>query len=230
MTGRVRTSILAGCLSVASLIPGCASEATAPSTAASPPEAAESAASDSPEPSIEAGGTRPMESGTLEAGVRYVSEGLGLSVQPVEDDWYALPLEAGEFELTRERIAVWFTRPLSIRPDGTAQSSVEPPTDAVAFVAAVESHPAVTVTNTEPFEVEGFTGLLVDIESDGMSAGSAMLTTQDGDAFGFPDGEGRLLLLTDDSGLVMISVEGGESRDAAWSIAGPILETLESAP
>ena len=229
MTGRVRTSILAGCLSVASLIPGCASQATAPSATASPSEAPESAASDSPEPSIEAGGARPIKSGTLEAGVRYVSEGLGLSVQPV-DDWYALPLEAGEFELTRERIAVWFTRPLSIRPDGTAQSSVEPPTDAVAFVAAVESHPAVTVTNTEPFEVEGFTGLRVDIESDGMSAGTAMVTTQDGDAFGFPDGEGRLLLLTDDSGLVMISIEGGESRDAAWSIAGPILEILESAP
>jgi hypothetical protein len=152
-----------------------------------------------------------LEGGDLAAGVVHYSEALGVSVQPTEDDWFALMAGDTDFELTRERIAVWFVRPASIRPDGTAASTQDAPTDPAAFAEALD-------------------GLLVDFESSGMTEASAMLVTSDGAAFGFPDGEGRVVLVTTEAGLVMVSIEGGASRDAAWEIVEPLLITMDAAP
>jgi hypothetical protein len=171
-----------------------------------------------------------LEGGDLAAGVVHYSEALGVSVQPTEDDWFALMAGETDFELTRERIAVWFVRPASIRSDGTAASTQEAPTDPAAFAEALDEHPAVSIAGTEPFGAGALDGLLVDIESSGMTEASAALLTSDGAAFGFPDGEGRVVLVTTEAGLVMVSIEGGASRDAAWEIVEPLLITMDAAP
>lgn len=224
--------LLAAWACAALLLAGCSTGTATPAgVESSEPSASQAPASVAPEPSESAaGGTRAIEGGTLQPGVRYVAEALGLTVQPAEDDWYSQVIEEGQFMLSRERIAVWFVIPLSIRPDGAAASTEPAPTDPAAFAEAIDGHPAVTVMSSEPFTADGLEGLLVDLESQGMSEGSALLLTKDGAAYGFPDGEGRILLLPHGDELVMISPEGGESRDAAWEVASPLLETLASAP
>jgi hypothetical protein len=210
--------VLCGC---ASTVTPTTSAVVSPTAGPQSPDATSSAA---------AAGPLALEGGDLAAGVVHYSDALGLSVQPTEDDWFALMAGDTDFELTRERIAVWFVQPASIRPDGTAASTEDAPTDPAAFADALEGHPAVSVVGTEPFSAGALDGLLVDFESSGMTEGSAMLVTSDGAAFGVPDGEGRVVLLTTGAGLVMISIEGGASRDAAWEIVEPLLITMDAAP
>ena len=118
---------------------------------------------------------------------------------------------------------MWFVELTSVRPTGSASSTTPVPDDPEELAAVLANHPNICNVRTQPLEIGELDAIVVDFESYGMSELTAFALTEGGAAYGFPDGEGRLLLLSNETSAVMISVEGGQNRDAAWSIAGPLV-------
>ena len=185
-----------------------------------PPTAVESAGG---------GATQELDPGGLEAGTRYVIESLGISIQPDVDGWFAVPQQGGDAAIAREGVTVYLLAPDTVlAADGT---QVPAPSDPQALVDAVNATDIVAVAASEPFEVNGISGISAELEASGGSAAAPLLTTGSGE-WGLVDGEFQWIVIEVDGRPIVISVEQPDDPDidAAWAIAGPLVESLEPAP
>ena len=204
------------------------------STADAPPESqtqSEAAASVPPTAveSADSGGTQELDAGGLEAGTRYVIESLGISIRPDVDGWFAVLPQGGDAGLAREGVTVYILAPDTVlAPDGT---QIPAPADPQSLVDAVDGTPIVDIVGSEAFEANGIAGISAELEASGGSAAAPLLTTGSGE-WGLVDGEFQWIVIEVNGRPIVLSVEQPDDPDidAAWAIAGPLVESLEPAP
>lgn len=175
------------------------------------------------------GGTQPLKPGSLAAGTRYVFEGFGLSLQPDVDGWLAIMPAGGDARIGREGVTVYFMAPTSIlAPEGGPP--VEAPSDPAALLDAIHATPIATVVDRETFKADGLTGLSATLTASGGSAEKPLLTTKSGE-YGLVNGKGQWIVLEIDGRPIVLSIERPDAPDidAAWEIAGPLVESLQAA-
>jgi hypothetical protein len=175
------------------------------------------------------GGTQPLKPGSLAAGTRYVFQGFGLSLQPDVDGWLAIMPAGGDAKIGREGVTVYFMAPTSIlAPEGGPP--VEAPSDPAALLDAIDATPIVTVVDREPFEADGLTGLSATLSASGGGPEKPLLTTNSGE-YGLVNGKGQWIVLEIDGRPIVLSIERPDAPDidAAWDIAGPLVESLQAA-
>jgi hypothetical protein len=191
----------------------------ASAVAASPSSAATTA---SPDP----GGMQELDPGGLEAGTRYVMESLGVSVQPDVDGWFAVLPQGGDVAMSREDVTVYFLAPDTVLdPDG---SQLAAPADPRALVDAMDATSIITVTASEPFTANALSGLSAEVNGSG---GHVELLTTGSRSYGLADGQFQLIAIELDGRAVLVSIERSDEPDieAAWEIAGPLVESLDVA-
>jgi hypothetical protein len=175
------------------------------------------------------GVTQPLKPGSLAAGTRYVFEGFGLSLQPDVEGWLAIMPAGGDARIGRGGVTVYFMAPTSIlAPEGGPP--VAAPSDPSALLDAIHATPIVTVVDREPFEADGLTGLSATLSASGGSAEKPLLTTKSGE-YGLINGKGQWIVLEIDGRPIVLSIERPDAPDidAAWEIAGPLVESLQAA-
>jgi hypothetical protein len=175
------------------------------------------------------GGTQELDAGGLEAGTRYVIESLGISIRPDVDGWFALLPQGGDAGLAREGVSVYILAPNTVlAPDGTQTPA---PADPQSLVDAVDATAIVDILGSEAFEANGISGISAELEASGGSAAAPLLTTGSGE-WGLVDGEFQWIVIEVDGRPIVLSVEQPDDPDidAAWAIAGPLVESLEPAP
>lgn len=175
------------------------------------------------------GGTQPLKPGSLAAGTRYVFEGFGLSLQPDVDGWLAIMPAGGDARIGRGGVTVYFMAPTSILAPESGPP-VAAPSDPSALLDAIHATPIVTVVDREPFEADGLTGLSATLSASGGSAEKPLLTTKSGE-YGLINGKGQWIVLEIDGRPIVLSIERPDAPDidAAWEIAGPLVESLQAA-
>jgi hypothetical protein len=206
---------------------GC-STADAPRASASQSEPAESVEATAVE-SADGGGTQVLDPGGLEAGTRYMIESLGISIQPDVDGWFAVLPQGGDAALAREGVTVYLLAPDTVlAQDGT---QIPAPADPQALVDAVDATAIVDISASEPFEANGISGISAELEASGGSAAAPLLTTGSGE-WGLVDGEFQWIVIEIDGTPIVLSLERSDDPDidAAWAVAGPLVESLERAP
>ena len=206
---------------------GC-STAVSPLESQTQPEPAASVPATAVE-SAGSGGTQELDAGGLEAGTRYVIENLGISIRPDVAGWFAVLPQGGDAGLAREGVTVYLLAPDTIlAPDGT---QIPAPVDPQALVDAVDATAIVDISASEPFEANGISGISAELEASGGSAAAPLLTTGSGE-WGLADGEFQWIVIEIDGRPIVISVEQPDDPDidAAWAIAGLLVESLEPAP
>ena len=175
------------------------------------------------------GGTQELDAGGLEGGTRYVIESLGISIRPDVDGWFAVLPQGGDAGLAREGVSVYILAPDTVlAPDGT---QIPAPADPQSLVDAVDATAIVEILASEPFEANGISGISAELEASGGSAAAPLLTTGSGE-WGLVDGEFQWIVIEVDGRPIVLSVEQPDDPDidAAWAIAGPLVESLEPAP
>lgn len=178
----------------------------------------------SPEPA----GTQSLDPGGLQAGTRYVMEGLGISVQPDAEGWFAVLPQGGDVAISREDVTVYFLAPDTVlAPDGT---QVAAPADPQALLDAIDATAITMVTASEPFAANGLSGLSAELEASGGSEAAPLMTTGSGE-YGLVDGQFQWIVLELDGRALVVSIERSDEPDidAAWDIAGPLVESLDVA-
>lgn len=179
--------------------------------------------------SASGGGTRALDPGGLAAGTRYVIENLGISIRPDVDGWFAVLPQGGDAGIAREGVTVYLLAPDTVlAPDGT---QIPAPADPQALVDAVDATDIVDISASEPFVASGVSGISAELEASGGSAAAPLLTTGSGE-WGLVDGEFQWIVIEVDGRPIVLSVEQSDDPDidAAWAIAGPLVESLELAP
>ena len=203
---------------------GCAAAAPSPDSAddASSPTASVGS-------TVGDGGTQVLDPGGLEAGTRYVIESLGVSIEPDVDGWFAVIPQGGDVALSRGDVTVYFLAPATVLAPGGAR--VDAPADPQELLDAVDASGIVNVLTTEPFEANAISGLSAELDASGGSADLALLTTGSGET-GLVDGQSQWIVIERDGAAVVVSVERPDAPDidAAWEIAGPLVESLDAAP
>jgi hypothetical protein len=190
------------------------------SVEASSSAAARTAASPGP------GGTQQLDPGGLEAGTRYVIDSLGVSVQPDVDGWFAVLPQGGDAAMSREDVTVYFLLPDTVLdPDGM---QVAAPADPQALVDAMDATSIITVTASEPFTANAISGLSAEVTGSG---GHVSLLTTGSRSYGLADGQFQLIAIELDGQALVVSIERSDEPDieAAWEIAGPLVESLDVA-
>lgn len=173
--------------------------------------------------------TQELDAGGLEAGTRYAIESLGISIQPDVDGWFAVLPQGGDAGLAREGVTVYFLAPDTVlAPDGT---QIPAPADPQALVDAVDATAIVDILASEAFEANGISGISAELEASGGSAAAPLLTTGSGE-WGLVDGEFQWIVIEVGGMPIVLSIEQSDDPDidAAWTIAGPLVESLEAAP
>jgi len=209
-------------IAAALLVAGCTPITTSPTPGASADASASAGQS-------EVAGVQPIAPGRLEAGVRYTIATLGLSVQPDVDGWLALLPAGGDVAIGREGVTISLLKPDTVlAPDRT---QVAAPSEPETFLDAVHASPVVEVVAVELFEAPGVTGLSADLLASGGNASAPLLTTPSGE-WGLLDGPHQWVVVTTHAGLVVLAIErpAEPDIDAAWVVAGPLVESLELAP
>ena len=203
------------------------------STADAPPESQTQSeqAGSVPATTVESAdaGTQELDAGGLEAGTRYVIARLGISIRPDVDGWFAVLPQGGDAGLAREGVTVYLLAPDTVlAPDGT---QIPAPVDPQSLVDAVDATAIVDIVASEPFEANGISGISAELEASGGSAAAPLLTTGSGE-WGLVDGEFQWIVIEVDGRPIVLSVEQPDDPDidAAWAIAGPLVESLEPAP
>jgi hypothetical protein len=195
------------------------------SVEASPTAAASSAAAASTAASPGPGGTQELDPGGLEAGTRYVIESLGVSVQPDVDGWFAILLQGGDVAMSREDVTIYFLLPDTVLdPDGM---QVAAPADPQALVDALDATSIITVTASEPFTANALSGLSAEVTGSG---GHVELLTTGSRSYGLADGQFQVIAIELDGRALVVSIERRDEPDieAAWEIAGPLVESLDA--
>jgi len=175
------------------------------------------------------GATQELDAGGLEAGTRYVIESLGISIRPDVDGWFAVLPQGGDAALAREGVSVYVLAPDTVlAPDGT---QIPAPADPQSLVDAVDATTIVNIVASEAFEANGISGISAELEASGGSAAAPLLTTGSGE-WGLVDGEFQWIVIEVDGRPIVLSIEQPDDPDidAAWAIAGPLVESLEPAP
>jgi hypothetical protein len=175
-----------------------------------------------------AGAVQPLDPGGLEAGTRYVAESLGVSFVPDADGWFAVMPQGGDVAVSRGDVTVRFYGAQTIlAPDGT---QIPAPADPQALLDAIHATAIADVSATEAFEATGLSGVSAQIESLGGSEAAPLMTTRSG-SLGLSEGEFQWIVIEIDGSPLVISVERPDEPDidAAWEIAGPLVESLEAA-
>ena len=180
------------------------------------------------ESTVGEGGTQVLDPGGLEAGTRYVIESLGVSIQPDVDGWFAVMPQGGDAALSREDVTVYFLAPDTVLAPGGARANA--PADPQELLDAVDASGIVNVVTTQPFESNGISGLSAELDASGGSRDLVLLTTTSGD-YGLVDGQFQWVVIERDGAPVVVSVERADAPDidAAWEIAGPLVESLDAA-
>lgn len=178
-----------------------------------------------------AGGGRiqALDPGGLAAGTRYAIESLGISIEPDVDGWFAVLPQGGDAGLAREGVTVYLLAPDTVlAPDGTQMPA---PADPQALVDAVDATAIVDIRASEPFQANGISGISAELEASGGSAAAPLLTTGSGE-WGLVDGEFQWIVIEVDGRPIVLSVEQPDDPDidAAWAVAGPVVQSLELAP
>jgi hypothetical protein len=158
-----------------------------------------------------------------------VTESLGVSFVPDADGWFAVMFQGGDVAVSRGDVTVYFYRPDTIlAPDGTQMAA---PGDPQALLDAIHATVIADVGATEAFEASGISGISAEIESSGGSEAAPLMTTGSG-SLGLGDGEFQWIVIEIDGSVLVISVERPDDPDvdAAWEVAGPLVESLEAAP
>lgn len=200
------------------------SPSAAPVTS-SPAHSHPASASVAPEP----GATEALTPGGLEAGTRYVIESLGVSVQPGEDGWFAVLPQGGDAALSRGDVTVYFLAPDTVlAPDGT---QVPAPADPQELLDAIDATAIVAVRSSEPFAANALSGLSAEVDAGGGSEAAPLMTTGSG-SYGLLDGEYRWIVVNVAGRPIVVSIERPDAPDidAAWEVAGPLVESLDVAP
>ena len=225
-TGQRPIQVTAATLAVLGLVSaGCAAS---PSPQASG-EGAAATTSASAGASAATAGTQPLKPGSLAAGTRYVFESFGLSLQPDVDGWLAIMPAGGDARIGREGVTVYFMAPMTIiAPEGGPP--VVAPSDPAALLDAVDATPIVAVVDSKPFEADGLTGLSAILSASRGSAETPLLTTKSGE-YGLVNGKGQWIVLEIEGRPIVLSIERPDAPDvdAAWEIAGPLVESLQAA-
>lgn len=170
-----------------------------------------------------------LDPGGLAAGTRYTIESLGISVQPDVDGWFAVMPQGGDVAISREDVTVYFLIPTSLLgADGTR---VEAPSDPEELLALVDETSIVQMVANEPFEANGFSGINADLEASGGGPDLTLLTTGSGE-YGLISGATQWIVADVEGEPVVISIErpDGPDIEAAWQVAGPLIESLDLAP
>jgi hypothetical protein len=178
----------------------------------------------SPEP----GGTQSLDPGGLQAGTRYVMEDLGISVQPDVEGWFAVLPQGGDVAMSREDVTVYFMAPDTVLDADGMQ--VAAPTDPQAVLDAIDATAITTVTAAGPFAANAISGLSAEVEASGGGEDAPLMTTGSG-AYGLVDGQFQLIVIEVDGRVLVVSIERTDAPDidAAWEIAGPLVESLDVA-
>ncbi len=194
-----------------------------PSDRAATPEAAATASEEA------AGAVQALDPGGLEAGTRYVAESVGVSFAPDADGWFAVMPQGGDIAVSRGDVTIYFYTPDTIlAPDGTQMAA---PPDPRALLDAIHATDIADVRATEAFEASGISGISAEIESSGGSEAAPLMTTGSG-SLGLDEGEFQWIVIEIAGTVLVISVERASDPDidAAWEVAGPLIESLEAAP
>ena len=212
---------------VAMLTAACGNAAPSVSTdSATSDETSAAATSSAP---AEATEVQMLEPGRLDAGGTYEIPERGLSFS-AEGDWLALLPSGGDVSLAGENgVSVYILRPETmLQADGSQAPLPEEPQ---AIADAVGALGITDVTAVTPFQSDsGVEGLQVDLEAQGGSESSPLVTTGTG-AFGLADGPARWIIVPGDEGPVIFSIERADDPDieASWEVAGPLLMSLSPA-
>lgn len=210
---------------LASLVVASTTACSAPSTesvAATPSHTADHSPSAAPEPAA----TEALRPGGLEVGTRYVIESLGISVQPAEDGWFAVLPQGGDAALSREDVTVYILAPDTVlAPDGT---QIPAPGDPQELLDAIDASAIVAVRSTEPFSANAVSGLSAEVTGSG---GHVPLMTTGSRSYGLADGQFQLIVIEVDGRALVVSIERPDAPDidAAWEVAGPLVESLDVA-
>ena len=156
-------------------------------------------------------------------------ESFGLSLEPDVDGWLAIMPAGGDARIGRGGVTVYFMAPTSIlAPEGGPP--VVAPSDPSELLDAIHATPIVTVVDREPFEADGLSGLSATLSASGGSAEKPLLTTKSGE-YGLINGKGQWIVLEVDGRPIVLSIERVDAPDidAAWEIAGPLIESLQAA-
>jgi hypothetical protein len=216
-------------MALALVASGCSAAAAPTPSSSGPSDAVTTPEATAPESAEATGAVQPLDPGGLEAGTRYVAEGLGVSFVPDADGWFAVMPQGGDVALSRGDVTVYFYRPETIlAPDG---SQIAAPADPQALLDAIHATDIANVGATEAFEASGISGRSAEIESLGGSEAAPLMTTGSG-SLGLAEGEFQWIVIAIDGSALVISVERPDDPDidAAWEIAGPLVESLEAAP
>jgi hypothetical protein len=189
-----------------------------------PTEPSATAASPSPE---SGGDPIALEPGGLEPGVRHVVEELGISFQP-DEGWFAVVSAAGDIALSKGDVTVYVLLPQTIQVEGGPPAPA--PAEPRQLLDAIDATPIVEVLSSVPFEAGGLTGVSAELLAAGGSAANPLLTSAAGE-YGLLDGEVQWILVAVDGRTVVLSIERAEPDiDQAWTVAGPLVESIEAAP
>lgn len=213
----VLATVLAACSAAQSS--DAPSEEPEPSAAASSP-----AASTAPQSAVV-----PLEPGGLDAGTRYALGDLGISLQPDVEGWFAVMPNGGDLGFSREGVTVYVYLPDTIlAPDGT---QIPVPSDPQALIDAAHATTIADVVATEEFAVGGINALSAELEASGGSESAPLLTTGSG-SLGLPDGRSQWIVFELEGRPVIFSLERASSPDvdAAWEVAGPLIDSLQLTP
>jgi hypothetical protein len=224
-TGRRPIQVTTATLAVIGLMSAGCTTSPSPQASGNVPAASKSAGV---EASAAAVGTQPLKPGSLVAGTRYVVGDLGLSVAADVDGWLAIMPAGGDARIGRGGVTVYFMAPTTIlAPKGGPP--VAAPSDPPALLDAVHATPIVTVVDREPFEADGLTGVSATLSASGGSAETPLLTTKSGE-YGLVNGRGQWIVLEIGGRPIVVSIERPDAPDidAAWEIAGPLVESLQA--
>ncbi|MEO6579123.1 MAG: hypothetical protein ABIO99_09545 [Candidatus Limnocylindria bacterium] len=137
--------------------------------------------------------------------------------------------QGGDGAISREEVTVYFMAPSSLLGSGVAR--VDAPADPQELLALVDDTSIVRVDSTEPFEANDFSGISAQLDASGGTQDLTLLTTRSGE-YGLTDGATQWIVADLDGKPLVISIErpDGPDIDAAWQVAGPLIESLDLAP